>query len=114
MEAAVAPMARAEASSAATSARRLVTRSAEPSTATTTSEVPRKIRVPSGRVIASRPARGSVAPALLGIRLAVFVEMGCELEAAGVELERQLLHAFGRHRERSGNLGSPLVPGVER
>src|SRR5688572_20734355 len=113
MEEAVAPSARADASSAAASARRLVASSAEPSTATTTSVVPRKMRRPRGSFIARRPVSPSVAPALLGIRLAVLVKVRLELEAARVEVHRQLLHAVGRNRQRPRQLRRALVPGVQ-
>src|SRR5688500_13623582 len=113
MEEAVAPSARADASSAAASARRLVASSAEPSTATTTSVVPRKMRRPRGSLIARRPESRSVAPALLGVGLAVLVEMGLELEAARVELDGQLRHAVGRNLERPRQLRRPLVPCVQ-
>src|SRR5688572_10220832 len=113
MEEAVAPSARAAAASAAAAARRLVTSSADPSTATTTNAVPRKMRRPSGSFMPWGPAPGSVAPALLRVRLAPLVEMRRELEPPGVELDRELLHTLRRHLERPGDLGGALVPGVQ-
>src|SRR5262245_36112107 len=110
MEEAAAPSARAEASSAAASARRLVARSAEPSTATTTSVVPRKMRRPRGSFIARRTVCPSVAPALLGIRLAVLVEVRLELKAPRVKLHGQLLHPASRHCQRPRQLRRALVP----
>src|SRR5687768_17159807 len=114
MVAAVAPRARADASSAAASARRLVTSRAEPSTATTTSVVPRKIRRPRGSFIARARQRRSVAPALLRVRLAVLVQVRFELEATRVELHRQRLGAARLNLQRTGDLRGALVPGVQR
>src|SRR5918995_6050011 len=92
--------------SAARSACRLVTRSAAPSTAVTTSAVPRKIFVPSGSLT-------SVPPALLRVGAAELVQVRLELVAAGVELELQVLDTVNRHHEVPARRGRALVPRVE-
>src|SRR5438132_13307837 len=97
-------------SSAVRFARSDVTPNVAPSTATTSNAEPRKI-------LAASPNRTPLVPLAPGIRrivLAVLVLVRHPVEAAGIELDRDVADPVGDHHHVARDLRAPVVPHVPR